>query len=80
MRNKKKDNNMAPFKSDAQRKFMNAAANRGDIKQSVVDEFNNASKGKKLPKRVAKYYDGAEIKPDKDSDYFKKLKKMMTGK
>jgi len=45
---------MAPYKSDAQRKFMNAAAERGEIKKSVVDEFNTASKGKKLPEHVKK--------------------------
>lgn len=43
-----------PFKSQAQRKFMNAAAARGDIKQSVVNEFNKASKGMKLPEHVKK--------------------------
>lgn len=41
-----------PFKSDAQRKFMNEAAARGDIKQKTVDEFNKASKGKDLPEHV----------------------------
>ncbi len=41
-----------PFKSEAQRKFMNVAAARGDIKQSTVDEFNQASKGKKLPQKI----------------------------
>lgn len=36
---------------------MHAAAERGDIKQSVVDEFDNASKGKKLPERAPKKKD-----------------------
>ena len=44
-----------PFKSEAQRAYMNAAAERGDIKQSVVDEFNQASKGMQLPKRVSSF-------------------------
>lgn len=44
-----------PYKSQAQRKFMNAAAERGEIKQSVVDEYNKASKGKKLPEKVGKF-------------------------
>ena len=43
-----------PYKSEAQRKYMNAAAGRGEISKSVVDEFNQASKGMKLPKRVTK--------------------------
>lgn len=42
-----------PFKSEAQRKFMNAAAARGEIAQKTVDEFNKASKGlKNLPEHV----------------------------
>jgi hypothetical protein len=38
-----------PYKSDKQRRYMHAAAERGDISESVVDEFDKASKGKKLP-------------------------------
>jgi hypothetical protein len=38
--------------------------------QAVAASFSNAGK----------YYDGAEIKPDKDSDYFKNLKKLMGKK
>ena len=34
---------------------MNAAASRGEIKQSTVDEFNKASKGMKLPKYANKF-------------------------
>jgi hypothetical protein len=30
---------------------MNAAASRGEIKKSTVDEFNKASKGLKLPEK-----------------------------
>ena len=41
-----------PFKSDAQRKYMNA--HRKEIGGKVVDEFNAASKGKKLPKKAKK--------------------------
>lgn len=55
-----------PFKSEAQRKFMNAAADRGDISKKTVDEFNKASKGKELPE----YVKGSK---------FKKLKKMFNG-
>lgn len=42
-----------PFKSEAQRKKMYELAKRGEIKQSVVDEWEKATpKGKKLPERV----------------------------
>lgn len=43
-----------PYKSQAQQKFMNAAAKRGEISKKVVSEFNEASKGMKLPKKAAK--------------------------
>lgn len=43
-----------PFKSDHQRRYMNWAASKGKIKQSVVDEFNNATKGLDLPEKVNK--------------------------
>lgn len=68
-----------PYKSEAQRKFMNAAANRGEIKPSVVDEFNKASKGMKLPEKVGKHFEGGQVKTkeDKDKDHYKKLKEMM---
>jgi hypothetical protein len=55
-----------PYKSDAQRRFMHAAAARGDIPKKTVDEFDKASKGKKLPEkkdkfsRVKKLYGGGE--------------------
>ena len=38
-----------PWVSEKQRRYMNAAAARGEVSQSVVDEGNEASKGKKLP-------------------------------
>jgi hypothetical protein len=34
-----------PFVSKAQRKYINAAAARGEIPQSVADKFNEESKG-----------------------------------
>lgn len=43
-----------PFKSEAQRRYMNWAASKGKIKKSVVDEFNQASKGMDLPENVKK--------------------------
>ena len=44
-----------PFKSEAQRKYMFAAAGRGEIPKSTVKEFARATKeqGKKLPERVS---------------------------
>lgn len=41
-----------PYASDAQRRYFNA--NREEIGPKVVDEFNQASKGKKLPERAPK--------------------------
>ena len=43
-----------PYKSQAQRKAMNAKCNRGEIKKSVCKEFNAASRGMRLPERVHK--------------------------
>ncbi len=39
-----------PFKSEKQRGYMNA--NKDKIGAGVVEEFNKASKGKKLPAKV----------------------------
>jgi hypothetical protein len=52
-----------PYKSQAQARYMNAAADRGDIKRSVVDEFNSASKGRMgdLPMHVTKKDKGGTI-------------------
>ncbi len=41
-----------PFKSALQRRYMNAAAERGEISKKVVAEFNEASKGLKLPEKA----------------------------
>lgn len=43
-----------PFKSESQRRYMNWAASKGKIKKSIVDEFNQASKGMDLPETVKK--------------------------
>lgn len=44
-----------PFKSDAQRKFFNSeGGKKAGITKKEVEEFNKASKGKKLPKKVSK--------------------------
>lgn len=41
-----------PYASDAQRKALNAMADRGEIEKSEVEGKNQASKGKELPERV----------------------------
>lgn len=56
-----------PYKSDQQRKFFHAAEARGDISPKVVNEFDKASKGMKLPKYAK-------------SSKFPKLKKHMGKK
>jgi hypothetical protein len=43
-----------PFKSESQRKAMNAKASRGEISKKVINEFNSASKGLKLPQKIKK--------------------------
>jgi hypothetical protein len=56
---------MAPYASDKQRRFFHTiTAKNAGIKPSTVQEFDQASKGMKLPEHVSK---------------FKKLKKMFAG-
>ncbi len=43
-----------PYKSDAQRKKFHVMEQEGKISPSVVHEFDEASKGKKLPEKVKK--------------------------
>lgn len=44
-----------PFKSKAQQGYMHAAEDRGDMPHSVVDEFDQASKGQQdLPEHMPK--------------------------
>lgn len=43
-----------PYKSDSQRRYFHAAEARGEISPSVVHDFDQASKGKKLPEKVRK--------------------------
>jgi hypothetical protein len=45
---------MSPYKSDAQRKLFHAKLARHEISKKVVDEWDAASKGKKLPPRLRK--------------------------
>lgn len=72
------------YKSQAQRRYFHAAEDRGEIKPSVVHEFDEASKGKKMPEHVKKayggivdcpqcghhFYHGGEVEPDGDNDDF----------
>lgn len=44
-----------PYKSDAQRRFFHAALAKGDISKATVDEYDKASKGKKLPEKVSPF-------------------------
>lgn len=50
-----------PYKSDAQRRYFHAAEDRGDISSKTVHEFDEASKGKKLPEKVKKKARGGEV-------------------
>ena len=46
---------MMPYKSDAQRRFFHSAgAKQAGISDATVREFDNASRGKKLPEKVGK--------------------------
>lgn len=45
---------MAPYASDAQRKKFHVLEEEGKIRPKVVKEFDEASKGKKLPEKVGK--------------------------
>lgn len=49
-----------PYKSEAQRAFFHAAEKRGEMKPSVVKEFDEASKGLELPKHV-EMHDGGPV-------------------
>ncbi len=43
-----------PYKSDAQRKKFHVLESQGKISKKIVDEFDKASKGMKLPEHVPK--------------------------
>ncbi len=42
-----------PYASHAQRRLFHAKLKRGELSKKVVDEYDAASKGKKLPNRVS---------------------------
>lgn len=44
-----------PYKSDSQRRFFHAAEAKGEMKPSVVKEYDKASKGKNIPEKVSKF-------------------------
>lgn len=56
-----------PYKSDSQRKLFHVKLSRGEIKPSVVKEFDEASKGMKLPEYV------------NDKPKYPRLKKYLKG-
>ena len=41
-----------PYKSNKQRRYFHAAEARGEISSKVVNEFDQASKGMKLPEAI----------------------------
>jgi len=43
-----------PYKSDAQRRKFHAMEKKGEIDPKTVKEFDEASKGKKLPEKAPK--------------------------
>lgn len=43
-----------PYRSDAQRRKFHAMLKRGEISAKVVNEFDQASEGIKLPERAPK--------------------------
>lgn len=59
-----------PYASDAQRRYFNAQRGK-DIPADVVDEFNEASRGMKLPEKIGK------VKKKKNK--LKKIGKAMGG-
>lgn len=42
-----------PYKSEKQRRYFHAAEARGEISHAVVNEFDQASKGKSLPEAIS---------------------------
>ena len=57
-----------PYKSQAQQRYFHYLESKGKLKKSVVDEFDQASKGKDLPKKLAfgGMVDEGEEKQSKD--------------
>jgi hypothetical protein len=45
---------MSPYRSDAQRRWGNSPTGRKAMGKKAVEEFNDASKGKKLPEKSRK--------------------------
>ncbi len=49
---------MSPYASKSQRKKFHAMLARGEISQATVDEWDAATRGKKLPERAVKQSQG----------------------
>lgn len=49
---------MAPYRSEAQRRFFHLAERKGKIKPSIVKEFDESSKGIDLPESSLKDKEG----------------------
>ncbi len=54
-----------PYKSDAQRKKFHVLLGQGKIAKAIVDEYDQASKGKKLPEHVKKKPAGHPLAPSR---------------
>lgn len=54
---------MPPYKSDSQRRFFHSpGATKAGIKLSQIEEFDQASKGMKLPEKVKPMFSGIKKK------------------
>jgi hypothetical protein len=51
---KRRGRNVAPYKSESQKKLFNAKVAKGEMDPAVAEEFEESSEGMKLPKKVAK--------------------------
>lgn len=69
-----------PYKSQAQAGKFHELLKEGKISQATVDEFDHASKGMKLPERVAPKKKSATIKVQRLSDLNEIYKKKFGGK
>ena len=54
-----------PYKSEAQRRKFHAMAERGEISEATLREWDEASKGKHLPERVTPKKKGGKARGNK---------------
>ena len=52
-----------PYRSDAQRKKFHVLLKQGKISESVVDEYDKASKGLRLPEHAKKSRHSDKVAP-----------------